>query len=901
MKNRMIIVSLLLISANLILAACGPAPEAEPETVEKTIYVGPELVDCVGVAPQQCMQVKEDPLGEYTLFYDQIEGFNHEEGYEYELIVREENIANPPQDSSSIKWVLVEEVSKTAVTANESGDTDAAESAELVEAAAEGEILTVFVGPELVDCVGVAPQTCLQVKTDPDHDYTLFYDNVEGFEYEPGYEYELRVLIEPVEDPPADASTLKYTLIEEVNKTPVEVPIAGETEEIPSAEVTLEGTTWTLLSIVTSDGNSYEVLPDTRVTAEFNNGQISGTAGCNNYFGSYETDGSSLTIGPGGSTMKACVPKIMLQETAFLATLSSVASYEIIEGQLHLQDVNGQPILLYAVEESLSLSSGIWNLISFNNGQEAMVSVIIGSEVTARFSEDGVLSGSAGCNRYSGGYEIEGDTITIGNLANTEMFCGSPEGVMEQEMQYLTALQNAAVYHIDGTRLEIRDANGSGVAYYEAAEATDLSGITWNLLFHNNGRGGMVSTIIDTQITAVFDEEGVLTGSAGCNNYTAAYETDDQQITIGPAASTRMFCAEPEGIMEQEAQYLAALENAAVYLIEGNGLEIRDAEGSGVASYEVLEESAATGEEVAEIDNAVPETPEAVESSADTAGEAAASAEAAEEIVDAVANASYPLDYTGTGTIQLANGSYSEPAAEDSAAEITTSLTDHIAVGQLSNGQNIVAVILTTQTGGTGTFYDLVVINEQDGLLTNPAAIYLGDRIVVNSLDIENGQIVVDMVVQGPEDPFCCPTEHEIQIYELQNGTMVQVSSEVQGTVEPQTEAVPEIANILWKWQELVTPVEQITIDSPDNYTVKFKEDGLVDISADCNVGSGTYELDGSNISINVTATTLALCDEGSYGDLFFRSLDNVAIYFMDGENLMMDQVADAGTMRFFE
>ena len=69
----------------------------------------------------------------------------------------------------------------------------------------------------------------------------------------------------------------------------------------------------------------------------------------------------------------------------------------------------------------------------------------------------------------------------------------------------------------------------------------------------------MVSTIIGTEITAVFAEDGTLSGSAGCNNYTSSYESDDVQIKIGPAASTRMFCAEPEGSMDQESQYLAAL------------------------------------------------------------------------------------------------------------------------------------------------------------------------------------------------------------------------------------------------------------------------------------------------------------------------------------------------------
>ena len=85
---------------------------------------------------------------------------------------------------------------------------------------AAGEIVTLYVGPEQVDCVGVAPQTCLLVRESTEVDYSYFYDNIEGFEYEPGYNYELRVNKTPVENPPADGSSIRWTLIEVVGKEP---------------------------------------------------------------------------------------------------------------------------------------------------------------------------------------------------------------------------------------------------------------------------------------------------------------------------------------------------------------------------------------------------------------------------------------------------------------------------------------------------------------------------------------------------------------------------------------------------------------------------------------------------------------------------------------------------------
>ncbi|SBV97922.1 DUF4377 domain-containing protein [uncultured Dysgonomonas sp.] len=68
------------------------------------------------------------------------------------------------------------------------------------------------------DCVGVAPMKCLLVKKDGQADWEFFYSNIEGFVYEPGYEYVLEVKVEKVEHPAADQSSLKYTLVKEVSK-----------------------------------------------------------------------------------------------------------------------------------------------------------------------------------------------------------------------------------------------------------------------------------------------------------------------------------------------------------------------------------------------------------------------------------------------------------------------------------------------------------------------------------------------------------------------------------------------------------------------------------------------------------------------------------------------------------
>ncbi len=85
--------------------------------------------------------------------------------------------------------------------------------------ASSGNEKTFIVGPQTADCTGVAPMKCLQVKEKPSENWTNFYSNIEGFTYEPGYEYVLQVKTEKIENPPADGSSIKYTLVKQVSKT----------------------------------------------------------------------------------------------------------------------------------------------------------------------------------------------------------------------------------------------------------------------------------------------------------------------------------------------------------------------------------------------------------------------------------------------------------------------------------------------------------------------------------------------------------------------------------------------------------------------------------------------------------------------------------------------------------
>lgn len=81
-------------------------------------------------------------------------------------------------------------------------------------------IKTLYVNSQLVDCVGVEPQRCMQVRESPDEDWELLYDEIRGFTFEPGHTYTLRVRVASVDEAPADASAHRFDLVEIVEKTP---------------------------------------------------------------------------------------------------------------------------------------------------------------------------------------------------------------------------------------------------------------------------------------------------------------------------------------------------------------------------------------------------------------------------------------------------------------------------------------------------------------------------------------------------------------------------------------------------------------------------------------------------------------------------------------------------------
>ena len=96
-----------------------------------------------------------------------------------------------------------------------------------------------------------------------------------------------------------------------------------------------------------------------------------------------------------------------------------------------------------------------WVLNSY--GEEGRLESILNeTEITAIFeSRNDQVSGSAGCNFYGARYEIEGNKLTLYELAYTQMLCLSPEGVMDQEQEFLSILGKVESFETGKSTLTI--------------------------------------------------------------------------------------------------------------------------------------------------------------------------------------------------------------------------------------------------------------------------------------------------------------------------------------------------------------------------------------------------------------------------------------------------------------
>ena len=257
---------------------------------------------------------------------------------------------------------------------------------------------------------------------------------------------------------------------------------AGETtlvftmkEEFPMDPSDLVGTTWQLVSM---DGRS--PVEGSTITLAFhgeNQNQVSGSAGCRGYVGGYEASGDDIRFPWLAMIGAACLEQevLMRQEGQYTDHFSWATNYRLGEEQLEILTARGEVLVFEPLPEDAdaSLEGTTWMLTAFIEEKTVegmdtpllmVTDLLAETAITATF-EDGAVSGSAGCNTYYAAYTRDVSFLTCETPAATEMACGGPAGIMEQEQLYLGFLENVTAYRIYGSQLWLETGDARALVF----------------------------------------------------------------------------------------------------------------------------------------------------------------------------------------------------------------------------------------------------------------------------------------------------------------------------------------------------------------------------------------------------------------------------------------------------
>jgi heat shock protein HslJ len=219
-----------------------------------------------------------------------------------------------------------------------------------------------------------------------------------------------------------------------------------------------------------------------------------------------------------------------------------------------------------------------------------------------------------------------------------------------------------------------------------------------------------------------------------------------------------------------------------------------------------------------------------------------------------------------------------------------------VARGDLTgDGVDEAAVLLASNFGGSGVFLHVAVVGQQANGLRNLDTRFVGDRMQVRDLRIESGQIMLDVVRAGPNDPSCCPTEVVTLRMRMTGGRL--------GAAEPvgpatrlslETLSGPTWRLASWKDSE----------PAPDGLTLSYAG-GQFQGTAACNGYSASVRASGADRTLEVgpPRSTRKMCEQEQMmaEQRFLGLLTKVNGFWFDAGRLALPYVqgSDSGVMLF--
>ncbi len=280
--------------------------------------------------------------------------------------------------------------------------------------------------------------------------------------------------------------------------------------------------------------------------------------------------------------------------------------------------------------------------------------------------------------------------------------------------------------------------------------------------------------------------------------------------------------------------------------------------------------------------------------------------------------ATYRTGFTNSGSAILQDGVYTEPSVAGGASLNTVTLQEPVTYGRLPDGRVVAAVILASETGGSGTFYELELMGLlENGSPLNLAYTFLGDRVKIQSVEfMDDGSLVVDMLTAGPNDPLAAPTLPQRLTLRYLDGQLVKetpiapldpteapsiiTTPPLTATLAGQGTAPTTLQGTVWQWVEFEnSSLGRLVVKNPYLYLLEFTSGGEARVNADCNSGAGSYQAQNGSLKITNLTTTLAACGPDSLYSLYMESLNNIESYMITNGALYLTVKDQGGIMKF--
>lgn len=391
----------------------------------------------------------------------------------------------------------------------------------------------------------------------------------------------------------------------------------------------LQNTTWYLISYET-----LTAIPGSNPSAIFAaDGQtINGNTGCNEYSGAYKAEqGNKLTISGFSTTRAACsTDALTRQEETFLRLLPAAVSYAVSGSQLQIVTVDGGTMNFSSIPPQAPagptavIISGDFadtgQQMTFDGSQSQAGSLPIarfnwdmgdgtalnGPKVKYTYNSPGSFTVTLTVTDQAGQSDTATRTVQVNPVVEvvppTAVIEGPASAFVGDSVTFSAAASQQGTAAIANYQWQSGDGNDTGLVpdsnfttvysqpgtYYVTVTVADAAGLSDSAsmaITINAGLTGtnwiLSSSIPGTSVSLEFGN-GQLSGFAGCNSYNASYSStraagNTNNISVGPLTATGALC--PEDIMAQEQAYLAALQTANSYTINGSSLTLTTTSG----------------------------------------------------------------------------------------------------------------------------------------------------------------------------------------------------------------------------------------------------------------------------------------------------------------------------------